>query len=108
MTARPAPIVRFTVVESTQTTAFDLAAEGAVDGTVVVADHQSAGRGRRGRAGGAAPGKGPPAPVLGRPRGAPPPPGAVFIADGGGGGAGRPPAGRRRGRGGWGPARRLA
>jgi BirA family biotin operon repressor/biotin-[acetyl-CoA-carboxylase] ligase len=49
MTARPAPIVRFAVVESTQAIAFDLAAEGAVDRTVVVADHQSAGRGRRGR-----------------------------------------------------------
>jgi BirA family biotin operon repressor/biotin-[acetyl-CoA-carboxylase] ligase len=50
MTAKPAPIVRFSVVESTQRTAFELAAEGAVDRTVVVADHQSAGRGRRGRA----------------------------------------------------------
>ena len=49
MTARPAPIVRFSVVESTQSTAFELAAGGAADRTVVVADHQSAGRGRRGR-----------------------------------------------------------
>src|SRR5262249_5154529 len=35
-------------VESTQSTAFDLAAQGAVDRTVVVAEHQTAGRGRRG------------------------------------------------------------
>lgn len=35
-------------MESTQTVAFDLAAGGAADGTVVVADHQTAGRGRRG------------------------------------------------------------
>ena len=68
MTARPAPIVRFTVVESTQTTAFDLAAEGAVDGTVVVADHQSAGRGRRGRTWTDAPGTSLLASILVRPR----------------------------------------
>ena len=68
MTARPAPIVRFAVVESTQTTAFDLAAEGAVDGTVVVADHQSAGRGRRGRAWTDAPGTSLLASILVRPR----------------------------------------
>ena len=35
-------------MESTQTIAFELAAHCAVDGTVVVADHQTAGRGRRG------------------------------------------------------------
>lgn len=35
-------------MESTQSTAFDLAAQGAVDRTVVVAEHQTAGRGRRG------------------------------------------------------------
>ena len=68
MTARPAPIVRFAVVESTQTTAFDLAAEGAVDGTVVVADHQSAGRGRRGRTWTDAPGTSLLASILVRPR----------------------------------------
>lgn len=33
---------------STQAVAFDLAAAGAADGTVVVAEHQTAGRGRRG------------------------------------------------------------
>jgi BirA family biotin operon repressor/biotin-[acetyl-CoA-carboxylase] ligase len=44
------PIVRLGRVESTQTIAFALAADGAPDGTVVVADSQAAGRGRRGRA----------------------------------------------------------
>jgi BirA family biotin operon repressor/biotin-[acetyl-CoA-carboxylase] ligase len=49
--AAPAPsIVRLGRVESTQTIAFALAADGAPDGTVVVADSQAAGRGRRGRA----------------------------------------------------------
>ena len=49
--AAPAPaIVRLGRVESTQTIAFALAAGGAADGTVVVADSQAAGRGRRGRA----------------------------------------------------------
>lgn len=49
--AAPAPvIVRLGRVESTQTIAFALAADGAADGTVVVADSQAAGRGRRGRA----------------------------------------------------------
>jgi BirA family biotin operon repressor/biotin-[acetyl-CoA-carboxylase] ligase len=43
-------IVRLGRVDSTQTVAFALAAEGAADGTVVVADSQAAGRGRRGRA----------------------------------------------------------
>lgn len=47
---RGAPeIVRLGVVDSTQTVAFALAAEGAPDRTVVVADHQSRGRGRRAR-----------------------------------------------------------
>jgi BirA family biotin operon repressor/biotin-[acetyl-CoA-carboxylase] ligase len=43
-------VVRLGQVDSTQAVAFALAAEGAVDGTVVVADSQAAGRGRRGRA----------------------------------------------------------
>ncbi|MCL6639755.1 MAG: biotin--[acetyl-CoA-carboxylase] ligase [Candidatus Rokubacteria bacterium] len=43
------PIVRLDVVPSTQTVAFDLAARGAPDRTVVVAEHQTAGRGRHGR-----------------------------------------------------------
>ena len=41
-------IVRLGRVESTQGVAFTLAAEGAADRTVVVADSQAAGRGRRG------------------------------------------------------------
>lgn len=44
-----APVVRHGVVESTQTIAFDLAERGAADRTVVVADVQTVGRGRRGR-----------------------------------------------------------
>jgi BirA family biotin operon repressor/biotin-[acetyl-CoA-carboxylase] ligase len=44
-----ASIVRLGRVESTQTVAFALAADGAPDGTAVVADSQAAGRGRRGR-----------------------------------------------------------
>ncbi len=44
-----APIIRLGIVDSTQARAFDLAARGAPDATVVVADHQTAGRGRRGR-----------------------------------------------------------
>jgi BirA family biotin operon repressor/biotin-[acetyl-CoA-carboxylase] ligase len=47
--AGAASIVRLGRVESTQTVAFTLAAEGAPDGTVVMADSQAAGRGRRGR-----------------------------------------------------------
>ena len=46
--AAPA-IVRYGRVESTQTIVFQLASEGAADRTVVVADSQAAGRGRRGR-----------------------------------------------------------
>ena len=42
-------IVRLGVVTSTQSVAFDLADNGAPDRTVVVADTQTAGRGRRGR-----------------------------------------------------------
>jgi BirA family biotin operon repressor/biotin-[acetyl-CoA-carboxylase] ligase len=56
MTTRPeaprvawASIVRHARVDSTQTVALSLAEQGAPDGTVVVADSQSAGRGRRGR-----------------------------------------------------------
>jgi BirA family biotin operon repressor/biotin-[acetyl-CoA-carboxylase] ligase len=43
------PIVRLETVDSTQRHAAALAAEGAVDGTAVVADTQTQGRGRRGR-----------------------------------------------------------
>ena len=39
-------IHHFTTVSSTMDIAWDLANKGAVDGTVVVSDHQSAGRGR--------------------------------------------------------------
>jgi BirA family transcriptional regulator, biotin operon repressor / biotin---[acetyl-CoA-carboxylase] ligase len=46
--AAPA-LVRLGRVDSTQTVAFALAADGAVDRTVVVAQAQTAGRGRRGR-----------------------------------------------------------
>jgi len=42
-------IIRLTRVDSTQRVAFELAERGAADGTVVVADTQTAGRGRRGR-----------------------------------------------------------
>ena len=42
-------LVRLESVDSTQTYAARLAAEGALDGTVVVAETQTAGRGRRGR-----------------------------------------------------------
>jgi BirA family transcriptional regulator, biotin operon repressor / biotin---[acetyl-CoA-carboxylase] ligase len=42
-------IVRRGVVTSTQAMAFEMAEQGAADGTVVVADTQTAGRGRRGR-----------------------------------------------------------
>jgi BirA family biotin operon repressor/biotin-[acetyl-CoA-carboxylase] ligase len=48
----PAPtatVVRLGAVDSTQRVAFELAEQGAADGTVVVADTQTAGRGRRGR-----------------------------------------------------------
>lgn len=47
--ASVSPIVRVGRVESTQTVAFALAADGAADRTVVVADSQAVGRGRRGR-----------------------------------------------------------
>jgi len=42
-------IVHLPRVDSTQGTIFDLAGQGASDRTVVVADYQAAGRGRRGR-----------------------------------------------------------
>jgi BirA family biotin operon repressor/biotin-[acetyl-CoA-carboxylase] ligase len=45
----PPAIVRLGQVPSTQTVAFDLAERGAADRTVVLADHQTAGRGRQGR-----------------------------------------------------------
>jgi BirA family biotin operon repressor/biotin-[acetyl-CoA-carboxylase] ligase len=45
----PPRIVRLGVVTSTQTVALDLAADGAADGTVVVAESQTAGRGRHHR-----------------------------------------------------------
>jgi len=47
-TIRP-KIVRLGEVSSTQAVAFQLAEQGAPDRTVVLADHQTAGRGRRGR-----------------------------------------------------------
>jgi BirA family biotin operon repressor/biotin-[acetyl-CoA-carboxylase] ligase len=47
--AVPATIVRLGHVPSTQAVAFELAERGAPDRTVVLADHQTAGRGRRGR-----------------------------------------------------------
>src|SRR5262249_7217250 len=42
-------VVRCGRVESTQPIAFAIAADGAPDGSVVIADSQAAGRGRRGR-----------------------------------------------------------
>jgi BirA family biotin operon repressor/biotin-[acetyl-CoA-carboxylase] ligase len=64
-------IVRLPRVDSTQTTIFDLAAQGAPDRTVVVADYQAAGRGRRGRAWDAPPGTSLLTSILVRPRGTP-------------------------------------
>ena len=43
-------VLRLGAVDSTQRVAFALAEEGAADGTVIVANSQHAGRGRRGRA----------------------------------------------------------
>ncbi len=63
------PIVRRGEVESTQVEAFRLAAEGASDRTVVIAEYQRAGRGRRGRAWEAEPSLGLLASVVIRPRG---------------------------------------
>jgi BirA family transcriptional regulator, biotin operon repressor / biotin---[acetyl-CoA-carboxylase] ligase len=45
----PGVVVRLDTVDSTQSVAFTLAERGAADRTVVVADQQLAGRGRRGR-----------------------------------------------------------
>ncbi|MBI2162201.1 MAG: biotin--[acetyl-CoA-carboxylase] ligase [Candidatus Rokubacteria bacterium] len=67
----PPAIVRLAAVESTQAAAWELAAEGAADGSVIVADHQSAGRGRRGRAWTDAPGTSLLASILVRPALAP-------------------------------------
>lgn len=66
-----ASVVRLATVDSTQRVAFDLAADGAPDGTVVVADEQRGGRGRRGRVWHAAPGEGLLVSILLRPRLAP-------------------------------------
>jgi BirA family transcriptional regulator, biotin operon repressor / biotin---[acetyl-CoA-carboxylase] ligase len=64
-------VVRFERVDSTQASAFALAAGGAEDRTVVVAEYQAAGRGRRGRAWDAAPGQSLLTTILVRPRLAP-------------------------------------
>jgi BirA family biotin operon repressor/biotin-[acetyl-CoA-carboxylase] ligase len=64
-------VVRLERVDSTQASAFALAAGGAEDRTVVVADYQAAGRGRRGRTWDAAPGQSLLATILVRPRLAP-------------------------------------
>jgi BirA family transcriptional regulator, biotin operon repressor / biotin---[acetyl-CoA-carboxylase] ligase len=64
-------IVHLPRVESTQSTIFDLAAQGAPDRTVVVADYQAAGRGRRGRAWEAPPDTSLLTSILVRPRGTP-------------------------------------
>jgi BirA family biotin operon repressor/biotin-[acetyl-CoA-carboxylase] ligase len=61
-------VVRLERVDSTQTSAFALAASGAEDRTVVVADYQAAGRGRRGRTWEATPGQSLLATILVRPR----------------------------------------
>jgi BirA family biotin operon repressor/biotin-[acetyl-CoA-carboxylase] ligase len=65
-------IVHLPRVDSTQSTIFDLAAQGAADRTVVVADYQAAGRGRRGRAWDAPEGTSLLTSVLVRPRGTSP------------------------------------
>lgn len=51
-----APVIRLESVDSTQSVVFSLAADGAADGTVVVARFQRQGRGRRGRTWTAEPG----------------------------------------------------
>ncbi|HEV8585070.1 MAG TPA: biotin--[acetyl-CoA-carboxylase] ligase [Methylomirabilota bacterium] len=64
-------IVHLPRVDSTQAIAFDLAAQGAADRTVVVTDYQAAGRGRRGRAWDAPAGTSLLTSILVRPRGTP-------------------------------------
>ena len=64
-------LVHLERVDSTQTTAFALAADGAEDRTVVVADYQASGRGRRGRTWEAAPGQSLLCTIVVRPRLAP-------------------------------------
>lgn len=66
------PVVRLGEVTSTQAAAFALAGEGAPDRTVVVADHQTAGRGRFGRRWHDEPGASLLLSILLRPRLAPP------------------------------------
>lgn len=61
-------LVHLERVDSTQTTAFTLAADGAEDRTVVVADYQASGRGRRGRTWEASPGQSLLCTILVRPR----------------------------------------
>lgn len=63
-----ASVIRLGAVASTQAVAFDLAAAGAPDGTLVVADTQTDGRGRRGRAWWDEPGASLLASILVRPR----------------------------------------
>ena len=64
----PGVIVRLGTVDSTQSVAFALAERGAADRTVVVADQQLAGRGRRGRTWSAPAGTSLLASILVRPR----------------------------------------
>jgi BirA family biotin operon repressor/biotin-[acetyl-CoA-carboxylase] ligase len=64
-------VVRLERVDSTQASAFALAAAGAEDRTVVVADYQAAGRGRRGRTWEAAAGQSLLSTIVVRPRLAP-------------------------------------
>lgn len=61
-------IVRLDRVTSTQAVAFDLAARGAADRTTVVAEHQTEGRGRRGRSWVDAPGASLLVSIVARPR----------------------------------------
>jgi len=69
MTMAPrAPVVHLVSVDSTQRVAFALAAQGTPDGTVVIADVQDAGRGRRGRTWMAEPGESLLASIVCRPR----------------------------------------
>lgn len=70
-TASHAPVIRLESVDSTQSVLFALAADGAADGTVVVATFQHRGRGRRGRTWTAEPGEALLASFLMKPRLAP-------------------------------------